>query len=301
VSAAVAARAWPCEVLVNEPLAPKVSIRVGGAAEAYARPGSPDALVALLALARDEGLPLTVLGGGANTLVGDGGVEGLTVKLPADLFPEQVERFDGGARLTLGGGAAIARLVQQMKVGGLVGAEFLAGIPGTLGGAVTMNAGTKHGECMSVVEAVELATPDGLGWVQKDALSWHYRHTELPAGAVVSRVRFLLREGDVTASQEAMEKDLGYRKRTQPLSWPNMGSVFKNPPGDHAGRLIEAVGLKGHTVGKAQITTLHANWIVNLGGATARDVVALVTLAQERVRAQFGIELQPEVKRVGRF
>ncbi len=289
------------EVLVNEPLAPKTSVRVGGAADLYVRPASVAALVRLLAIVREEGLPLTVLGGGANTLVGDGGVRGVTLKLPADLFPEQVEPFSGGAHLTFGAGAAIVRLIAKMKAHHLVGAEFLAGIPGTIGGACAMNAGTKNGECMTVVSAVEVATADGVGWLGQSELVFRYRHTALPAGAVVTRVRFRLYEGDVAESQAKMDADLSYRKRTQPLSQPNFGSVFTNPEGDYAGRLIEAVGLKGHTIGRAQISRLHANWIVNLGGATASDVVALIDEAQRRVREQFGVELEPEVKRVGVF
>lgn len=285
----------PAEVKRDEPLAPWTSVRVGGAAEALVKPASADALVAVLRFARDEGVPLTVLGGGANTLVGDLGVPGITLKLATDYFEEVV----AGTSVTVNAGSAIARIVTLMKQQKLVGAEFLAGIPGTIGGATAMNAGTKHGECMTIVEAVELATAEGLGWVT--GLTYRYRHTDLPAGAVVTRVRFALAEGDVTASQQAMEKDLGYRKKTQPLSQPNFGSVFTNPPGHFAGALIEQVGLKGYRVGNAQFSTLHANWIVNLGGAKAADVTALMDEAQRRVREATGVELTPEVKRVGRF
>jgi UDP-N-acetylmuramate dehydrogenase len=290
-----------CEVKAGEPLAPFTSVRVGGPAEALVRPRSPEALVALLRLAREEGAPVSILGGGANTLVGDGGVRGVTVRLPGDLFPEVADLGEDEGRLTLGAGAAIVRLINQMRANGLVGAEFLAGIPGTLGGAVAMNAGTKNGECFRVVEAVEVATVDGVGWLTKARIPHAYRHSELPPGGVVTRARFVLPKGDLVASKQAMDKDLAYRKSTQPLSQPNFGSVFTNPPGDFAGRLIEKVGLKGHTLGRAQVSTLHANWIVNLGGATARDVLGLITLMQERVRAETGVELKPEVKRVGEF
>ena len=289
------------DVRLDEPLAPKITVRVGGAAEAWFRPRSVDALVGALQLARAEGAPLTLLGGGANTLVGDGGIPGLTVSLPTDLLPEEVQEDEAGARVTLCAGSAINRLIVVMKKRGLVGAEFLAGIPGTLGGAVAMNAGTRMGECMSIVEGVEVATADGLGWLSLRELPHRYRHTELPAGGVVTRVRFHVPFGDLAESQAKMDADLGYRKRTQPLSLPNFGSVFKNPPGDHAGRLLEAAGLKGHTVGKAQVSQLHANWIVNLGGATARDVTTLISDAQRRVVELAGVELQPEVKRVGIF
>jgi UDP-N-acetylmuramate dehydrogenase len=275
----------------NAPLAKWTSVRVGGAAEMLVRPSSPDALLEVLR----DGRPVSLLGGGANTLIGDGGVPGFTLKLPPDLFPEQID----GERITLGGGAPIARLITLMKQQQLVGAEFLAGIPGTIGGATAMNAGTKNGECMRAVEAVELATRDGIGWVTN--LEYEYRHTHLPAGAVVTRVRFKLTKGDLKESAAKMEADLGYRKRTQPLTQPNFGSVFTNPPGDFAGRLIETVQLKGHTIGKAQISTVHANWIVNLGGATAKDIVGLMDLAQARVRESSGVNLHPEVKRIGTF
>ncbi|ATB27818.1 UDP-N-acetylmuramate dehydrogenase [Melittangium boletus] len=290
-----------CDVSADAPLAPLTSVRVGGPAEALVRPRSPDALVALLRLAREEGVPLTVLGGGANTLVGDGGVPGITVKLPGDLFPEQAEVGEAEGRLTLGAGAAIVRLCNQMRAHGLVGAEFLAGIPGTLGGAVTMNAGTKNGECFRVVEAVEVATAEGVGWLSKAEIPHRYRHSDLPPGGVVTRVRFLLPKGDLVASKKVMDEDLAYRKRSQPLSQPNFGSVFTNPPGDFAGRLIESVHLKGYIIGRAQVSPLHANWIVNLGGASAHDVLSLLTLMRTRVKEERGVELQPEVKRVGVF
>lgn len=289
------------DVRANEPLAPWTSVRVGGPAELWVRPANPAALVQLLRMARDEAVPISIIGGGANTLVGDGGVSGVTLKLPPDLFEEAADVGQDEGRITLGAGVAIVKIVNQMRAHKLVGVEFLAGIPGTLGGAVSMNAGTKMGECMTAVEAVELATPDGIGWVPRAELVWRYRRTEIPAGSVITRARFLLRKGDVSASKAQMDADLGYRKRTQPLSLPNFGSVFQNPEGDHAGRLIEKVGLKGHQIGGAQISTLHANWIVNLGGAQAKDVVALMELAQQRVRDDSGVELVPEVKRIGSF
>ncbi len=292
---------WDAETFADEPLAPKTSVRVGGNAELYVRPRSIDGLLEVLKTARAENLPLTLLGGGANTLVGDGGVRGITLKLPADFLPEEVRLSSSEGRLTIGAGAAIARLIQLAKLKGLVGAEFLAGIPGTIGGAAAMNAGTKMGECMSVVEAREIATPDGIGWTERSALLCRYRQTTLPEGGVVTRVRFLLPEGDLIKSTAQMDADLSYRKRTQPLSLPNFGSVFQNPPGDFAGRLIEAAGLKSFTIGRAQISAVHANWIVNLGGCTARDILSLMELASARVRDLTGIELRPEVKRVGVF
>lgn len=289
------ARAHPLtrDVQFDVPLAKWTSVRVGGNAEALVRPSDSDVLVQTLKIAKAEGLPVSVLGGGANTLVGDGGVPGVTLKLSS--APEELS----GNALTLSAGTPITRLITLMQKLELVGAEFLAGIPGTIGGATTMNAGTKNGECMRLVTGIELATPDGLGWVK--SLPFVYRHTSIPHGAVVTRVRFELSKGDLEESQQKMNADLSYRKRTQPLDKPNFGSVFTNPPGDHAGRLIEAVKLKGHRIGNAQISELHANWIVNLGGATARDVTQLMDLAQSRVKDHSGVTLTPEVKRIGVF
>jgi UDP-N-acetylmuramate dehydrogenase len=281
----------------DEPLAPRTSIRVGGPAELLVRPADPDDLAALLAAVASLGIPLSVLGGGANTLVADAGVPGVVVRLPTE-FGE--ERQDGD-RLLLSAGAPMGRLSARGHALGLVGAEFSAGIPGTLGGATAMNAGTRLGEMKQLLTRVELATADGIGFLPAGALQLAYRRSELPAGAVVTRVELQLHPGDVAASRAAMEADLAHRRSTQPLHQPSFGSTFWNPPGRFAGQLIEAVGLKGHRVGGAMFSELHANFIVNLGTATARDVLALIRLARERVAERFGVQLETEVRRLGRF
>jgi UDP-N-acetylmuramate dehydrogenase len=184
---------------------------------------------------------------------------------------------------------------------GLTGAEFLAGIPGTLGGATAMNAGTRAGELSSVLRRAELATAAGAGWVEAAALRLGYRESHLPEGAVVTRLECALVPGDVGKSRAAMEADVAQRRRSQPLTQPSFGSTFWNPPGRYAGQLVEAVGLKGHRVGQAMWSDVHANFLVNLGGATARDVLALMKLARARVKEQFGLTLHAEVKLVGEF
>ncbi|HYG69644.1 MAG TPA: UDP-N-acetylmuramate dehydrogenase, partial [Anaeromyxobacteraceae bacterium] len=252
---------------------------------------------ALLRACRELAVPLTVLGGGANTLVADRGVRGVVVRLPQDLAPEA----DDGETLLLNAGAPTARLTVRAHARGLVGCEPFAGIPGTLGGCVAMNAGTRLGETKDVVERVELATADGAGFVEAAALGFAYRTCRLPPGAVVTRVLFRLRKGDVARSAAAMAEDREKRRRTQPLDRPTFGSTFTNPPGDYAGRLVEAVGLKGHRIGNAMWSDVHANFVVNLGGATARDVVGLIRLARERVKDAFGIRLETEVRPVGEF
>ncbi|GEJ56769.1 UDP-N-acetylmuramate dehydrogenase [Anaeromyxobacter diazotrophicus] len=285
------------EALCDAPLAPRTAVRVGGPADLLVRPADPDDLAAVLRAAAGVGVPVLALGGGANLLVADAGVRGLVVKLPPG-FGE--ERSDG-ARLVLSAGAPSSRLTARAGKLGLVGCEFAAAIPGTLGGLVAMNAGTRAGEMKDVVRRVELATADGAGWVEAAALGFAYRTCRLPPGAVVTRVEVELAPGDVAASRAAMDADVARRRATQPLDRPTFGSTFRNPPGDYAGRLMEAVGLKGHRAGGAAWSEVHANFIVNLGGATARDVLALIRLARGRVRDRFGVELEPEVRLAGDF
>ncbi len=281
----------------DEPLAPRTSIRVGGPADLLVRPADPADLAALLGAVRELQVPLSVLGGGANTLVADAGVRGVVIRLPNDFGEERAD----GETLLLSAGAPIGRLAARGHALGLVGAEFSAGIPGTLGGATAMNAGTRRGEMKQLLTRVELASAEGLAFVPAEALRLAYRRCELPAGSVVTRVELRLRPGDVAASRAAMEADVAHRRRTQPLHQPSFGSTFWNPPGRFAGQLIEAVGLKGHRVGGAMFSDLHANFIVNLGTASARDVLGLVRLAQARVEERFGVRLQTEVKLLGQL
>ncbi len=285
------------ECTPDAPMAPRTSIRVGGPADLLVRPADPPDLAALLWNCAARRVPVMVLGGGANLLVADAGIRGVVVRLPVDFGEESEE----GERLVLSAGAPVSRLVQRALAAGLTGCEFASGIPGTLGGAAAMNAGTRIGEMKDVVERVEVATPEGLLWIPAAGLSYAYRSCRLPPGAVVTRVGFRLRRGDVTASRAVMDADREHRRRTQPLNWPTWGSTFRNPPGDHAGRLVEAVGLKGHREGNAMWSDLHANFVVNLGGATARDCLALIRVARERVRERFGVELELEVRLAGAF
>jgi len=297
-------RASRGEALRDVPLAPRTSVRVGGAAQLWVRPRDPEALVAVLGVLCDAGVPWFALGGGANTVVGDGGVEGAVLRLAPDFAPEQVEEGGDHALLTLGAGAPIARFVSLAREQRGVGVAWAAGIPGTVGGMVTMNAGTSTGAAADHLEAVEVATPDGLRWLDVSELRLSYRHCELPEGAVLTRARCRVRRGAEAEVQEdarAAKADVERRRTTQPLTQPNSGSVFVNPRGDFAGRLIEEVGLKGERRGGAQISERHANFIVNLGNATAADVVELIALARATVLARTGIELSPEVRLVGTF
>lgn len=285
------------ELVRDAPLAPRTSIRIGGPADLLVRPADPDDVVACLRAAREHGVAVHVLGGGANTLVADRGVRGVVLRLPLDLGGETADP----PRLVLPAGMPTARAVQRAHGAGLVGAEFLRGIPGTLGGALAMNAGTRAGEMRDVVTHVEVATADGVRELPAGELGFAYRTCRLPDGAVVLRVGLRLRPGDVAAAARAMDAEWAQRARAQPLDLPSFGSTFRNPPGDFAGRLVEAAGLKGERIGGAEVSTRHANFVVNVGGASARDVLLLVRRMRDRVRETSGVTLETEVRLVGDF
>ena len=297
-------RAARGEVLEQQPLAQRTSVRVGGPARLWVRPCDPAALVEVLRALSAAGVGWFSLGGGANTIVGDLGVEGAVLRLAQDFAAEEVEEGGDHVIVTLGAGAPIARFLSLAKEQRGVGVAWAAGIPGTVGGLVAMNAGTPSGCMADHLLAAEVALPDGLQWIEARHLRLSYRHCELPRGAVLTRARCRIRRGsdaEVVEQQRAAKADVERRRQTQPLQQPNSGSVFVNPPGDFAGRLIESAGLKGKKQGGAQISERHANFIVNLGNARAAEVIELIALARETVLAKAGVELKPEVKLVGSF
>jgi UDP-N-acetylmuramate dehydrogenase len=293
------------DVQEQVPLDHRTSVRVGGAAKLLVRPKDPAALVATLGALSDAGVPWVALGGGANTLVGDGGIDGAVIRIAPDFCTDEIEEQGDGFTLTVGAGAPSGRFVSLVREQNGVGiGSWACGIPGTVGGMVTMNAGTPHGTMSDCLEAVEVATPDGLTWLGADKLKFSYRKCSLPSGAILTRARCKVRRGSEAErahEQRAIRLDLEKRRASQPLTQPNSGSVFVNPKGNFAGRLIEAAGLKGTKRGGAQISTRHANFIVNAGGATANDVIELILLAMRSVKNATGIELKPEVRLVGTF
>jgi len=291
------------------PLAPRASMRVGGAAELVARPADVPDLVALLRAARETDRPVTVLGGGCNTIVGDGGVPGVVLRLPAGLPEkpggdgEQAEDRGDSIRVELSAGAPSARLLQRARELCVVGAGWSAGIPGTVGGLAAMNAGTAAGEMKGCLVQALLCGPDGAEWMDAAALRMGYRTCDT-GGRVIARIRADLHRGsaeELRAERAAVEADLAKRRRTQPLQYPNSGCAFRNPPGDHAGRIVESLGLKGLREGGAQVSELHANFVVNRGGATARDVATLLATVQTAVRDRLKILLALELRLVGIF
>jgi len=292
------------EVLEQAPLAPRTSVRVGGPARLWVRPRDPQALIEVLRVLSGEGVGWFSLGGGANTIVGDLGVDGAVLRIAQDFANEEVEEAGDHVLITLGAGAPIARFLSLAKEQRGIGVAWAAGIPGTVGGLVAMNAGTPAGCMADHLLAAEVATPAGLRWIDARDLKLSYRHCELPRGAVLTRARVKVRRGteaEIVEQQRAAKADVDRRRSTQPLTLPNSGSVFVNPKGNFAGRLIEQAGLKGLTRGGAQISDKHANFIVNLGGARSAEVIELIAAARKTVLAKAGIELEPEVKLVGGF
>lgn len=274
--------------------------RVGGPIDRFVRVSGVAEVQAEVRRARERAEPLFVLGNGSNLLVPDDGLRGTTLRLAGALREVRiVDEQDGHVELEVGA-AALNAVVLQRHLGTLAGLGPLAGVPGTMGGAVAMNAGTALGEIGAVLRRVEGVDAAGeVRVLDRDALPMTYREGGLPPGFVVtSAVLGLRREG---ADREAahVAEHLTRRRATQPLDLPSCGSVFRNPPGDAAGRLIEAAGLKGLQRGGAQISPKHANFIVNLGGATASDVLACMRAAWDGVREHAGVALVPEVHVVG--
>ena len=283
----------------NSPMSQRTTFRVGGNADAFYEASNMEGLCRVLPYLVREEIPYLVIGRGSNLLVRDGGIRGVVIFL-SGAHAEIDRKKSGGPEITVGAGLSIADLLRWCREAGMSGLEFLAGIPGTVGGAVAMNAGAFGNEIGSRVREIRLVTPGGERMaIDRSRLAFSYRALDLKKGAVITRVGFRLdREDGKTVS----EKITGYvrkRKETQPLEYPSAGSVFKNPPNDYAGRLIEQAGLKGKKLGRAMISNRHANFIVNEGGATAVDILALIDTAREAVRKTTGVTLEIEIQVVG--
>ncbi|HXF57640.1 MAG TPA: UDP-N-acetylmuramate dehydrogenase [Actinomycetota bacterium] len=279
------------------PLAPLTSFRVGGPAALYLEAESDADLEAAARAVGETGIPWTVLGKGSNVLVADAGFPGLVIRLGRGY--RWVARE--GTRLRAGGAIPLPALAGVALSHGLAGLEFGVAIPASLGGAVRMNAGA-HGRSMEeVVETVEVFVLDREERVAVAGAEagFAYRRSGLPETGVVVGATLALHPGDREEIRRRMDEAREWRRATQPLAEPNCGSVFKNPPGDHAARLIEAAGAKGMRVGGAVVSPKHANFIVAGPGASAADVARLIRAVQEAVRARFGVELEPEVQFVG--
>ena len=283
-------------VLADEPLSRHTTWRIGGPARWFCRLWTEEALARVLAAARAEGFPFALLGMGSNVLASDEGFPGFVVRLEGDFLRVVVE----GSVVTAGGGAPLGGVCAAAARAGLSGLEPISGIPSSIGGAVRINAGAYGGEIFDVLESVRLVSRDGARrQVPAAEIAHGYRRTaHVETGEIVASARLAL----AVAPREAIEqrtRAVADKRRGALPSEPNAGSVFKNPPGDFAGRLIEACGLKGLREGEAEISTRHANVIVNRGGARARDVLALMRRMRSAVVEKFGVTLEPEVEMLG--
>jgi UDP-N-acetylmuramate dehydrogenase len=290
----------PAGVDRDYPLARLTTVRAGGPAELFSRPVTEERLLELLGWAASEGHPVEVVGSGSNLLVSDAGVRGLVLKLNGELT--RIER--DGTRVVCGGGARLPSAAAQVARWGLGGLEFGINIPGTVGGAVRMNANAYGGELGRVLEAVRLCGSAGVEVRASSELGFAYRSSNLEPGEVVSEATFALHEAD---SQEVKATMAGMRERrheAQPSGIKTFGSTFVNPDpaqseGRTAGQLLEAAGCQGLEVGGARLSPKHANFVENAGDATTADVLALMAEARQRVHERFGIVLEPEVQVLG--
>ena len=281
------------------PLAPLTTFRIGGPAALYLEPQTDDDLRAASTAVRESGIPFVVLGKGSNVLVSDEGFPGLVLRLGKGF------RWTARAeyRLTAGGSMPLPALAGVALTHSLSGLEFGVAIPASLGGAVRMNAGAHHHSLHEVVETVQVFSmmETTTRSIPADDAGFRYRNSALPTDGVVTATTLLLRPGERDSIRAEMQAARDWRRATQPLAEPNCGSVFKNPAGDHAARMVEAVGGKELSVGGAHVSGKHANFIIAGDGVRATDVVRLIALLRERVFERFAIWLDPEVHLIGPF
>jgi len=290
----------PAGVQRDFPLARLTTVRTGGAGEYFARAGSERQLLELLAWAGVGAIAVSVVGSGSNLLIADEGVRGLVVKLDRALAEISVE----GARVLCGGGARLPAVAARAARAGLSGIEFGVNIPGTVGGAVRMNANAYGGELESALEWVQIATASGMRRRDPDELGFGYRRSSLAEGEIVTRASLLLSAADPAAVKATLEEMRGRRHEAQPQGIRTFGSTFKNPDdplaqGRSAGLLLAEAGCNGLSIGGARFALKHANFIENTGAATTADVIAVMVEGRRRVLERFGVELEPEVQTLG--
>jgi UDP-N-acetylmuramate dehydrogenase len=289
-------------VLENEPLARHCTFRIGGPADLFLRAESRDELVEFVNAARAAAVPFFILGNGSNILVADAGIRGLVIENHADAYAAREQ----GERLVLNAesGASLPGLANRLARQGWAGLEWAIGVPSTVGAAVVGNAGAHGGSIAEHLLRAEILNVHGeVEWWANADLDYAYRYSRLkanPGQEVVLRAEFELRRDDAANCIARMNRYSEHRRRTQPTD-PSVGSMCKNPPGDYAGRLIEAAGLKGMRVGNVEVSPIHANFFVNHGGASAKDVWELVELVRKSVKEQFGVGLELEIQLVGEW
>jgi UDP-N-acetylenolpyruvoylglucosamine reductase len=290
----------PRDVAADYPLARLTTIRTGGRGDFFARPHTVDALAELLAWAGGEGIEVGVVGSGSNLLIADEGFRGLVMKLDGSLATIEQD----GQRLVCGGGARLPQAAAFAARAGLSGLEFGVNIPGTVGGAVKMNANAYGGDLARVLEWVEVTTPSGTGRRAPAELGFSYRKSNLAPGEIVARASFALSPAEPDSVKATLADMRSARRAAQPSGIKTFGSTFKNPDdpraeGRSAGVLLDEAGCRGLTVGGARFSEKHANFVENTGDATTADVIALMGEGRRRVRERFGVELEPEVQFLG--
>ena len=284
------------DVLTDEPLSEHTTFEIGGPADLYVMPEDIDELRDVIDLCREKDLPFFVLGRGSDLLVSDEGYRGVIVGLADGLTGVDVDEKE----MTCEAGVTLKEAAEMACELGLTGLEFACGIPGTVGGAVSMNAGMRYEWIGARVSSVVTVKPrEGMRRYQGTDIEWDYRWCSLPADEVILEAAFALTPADRQAIATEMESRLARRRLRQPMGLPSCGSVFRNPPKASAGRLVEECGLAGLTVGGAQISDKHANFIVNRSGASAQDVVTCMRRMHDEVKAAYDIDLTPEVKLLG--
>lgn len=282
----------------NVVLAPYTTMRTGGPAALFAEPRNAQQLARVHQWAQEKGLPLLILGNGSNLLIADSGFDGLVIHLGRTL--SEVSVFAN--TLTAQAGASLAAAARAAAQASLTGLEFAAGIPGSIGGAVCMNAGAYGGEIAQVIVSARVLTPEGVRTVSKEELTLGYRSSAvMQNGWVVLEATFELTPGNPDQIKATMADLAARRREKQPLQYPSCGSFFKRPVGYYAGALIEQAGLKGYRVGDAQVSEMHAGFVINRGHATSSEIYRLMQDVQRRVQAQFGVALEPEVRLIGHF
>ena len=286
-------------VLLEEPMKRHTTFRIGGPAEVFVMPGNLEEVQRILEICRTEDLPYFILGNGSNLLVSDRGYRGGVIQLDRNFGEVKVE----GTEIHASAGALLSTIAVAARRASLTGFEFAGGIPGTLGGAVVMNAGAYGGEMKDVLRKVMVMDQSGKVFeIPAEELQMGYRTSIIKtAGYIVLGAVLSLKEGNLEEIKMLTRKLSEQRTSKQPLEYPSAGSTFKRPEGYFAGKLIQDAGLKGYQVGDAQVSEKHSGFVINRGNATASDVMQLISDVKDKVKEQFGVTMEPEVKRVGRF
>jgi len=284
-----------CKISPNYPMSKYTWLKVGGEADMVVEPNTNDEFIRLLNLLSSSDTPWVVLGEGSNTIVYDKGISGVVISTKK---LKNLEIIDG-TKVLAEAGVILGTILNRTIKAGLTGFEFAAGIPGTVGGGIFMNAGANEGEIKDVVDTVWIWHGGQEISIPRSEINFEYRKSNLPQGSVVTKALFRLAHGSSSESERNVKQYMAKRNSTQPIKMSNTGSIFKNPPHIAAGQLIEELGLKGYRIGGAMFSDLHANFIVNSGGATAQDVLELIELAKKEAMDKRGIKLETEVRVIG--